>query len=85
MAVEPCTPTTSNERDSKRTPDSSKMVKTSGTSTAAAAPLSEVNLPQSPQLRDYTRISTMEKLFEDGYDSDGEKGPFTNICEVEGE
>ena len=85
MAVEPCTPTTSNEKERKKTPDSSVKAKLSGTSNAVTAPLSVVKVPLSPQLRNYSHIIGTEQQFEEGYDSDGEKGPFTNVYDVEGE
>ena len=39
----------------------------------------------SPRQRNLAKISETEKWFEDGYDSDGEKGPFMDAVDKEGE
>ena len=55
-------------------------------STKSPLPPSVIGVPLlSPQRRDLSRISAIEELFENGYDSDGLKGPFFDAIEEEGE
>ena len=48
-------------------------------------PFREINLDDSPHVRNLQEISKMEGKFDMGYDSDGESGPFVNVEDVEGE
>ena len=70
--------------DENSPPVEAAMPKTpESTAKRAAAVAAIPNL--SPKRRDLSRMGDMEDLFEAGYDSDGECGPFVDVEAVEGE
>ena len=61
--------------------DSSKMAENGS---AAAVPVSYVEVSKSPHIRNLRQIEALEEKFDKGYDSDGEAGPFIRMEDAEG-
>ena len=62
--------------------ESSKIVENDS---GAAVLISHIDVPMSPHIRSLRQIELLETKFDEGYDSDGESGPFIRMEDVEGE
>jgi len=92
VAVEVSAPTLSDAEGSKEGSDSAEMAKIAETSSKdpvtpskGTAPISHINAEASPRLRSLRQIRQLEENFDNGYDSDGECGPFITMKDVEGD
>ena len=84
-AVEVSGTTSNSDTGTKDAPEVAEMAPEDGSSTRLTAPVTHVDITQSPRASNLRNIQKLEESFSLGYDSDGELGPFTNMEEVEGE
>ena len=74
------------ETEGNLVPQATTPQNESGVSIKSTLPPLVIDVPQlSPHRRDLSRISDLEKSFENGYDSDGLEGPFFDAVDAEGE
>mmetsp|Transcript_64674 Transcript_64674/g.75894 ORF Transcript_64674/g.75894 Transcript_64674/m.75894 type:complete len:150 (+) Transcript_64674:45-494(+) len=64
---------------------SPKLLKTATGNSSCSIPLLHVHVKDSPHLPNLCEIKSFEENFSEGYDSNGNVGPFANLDEVEGE
>ena len=84
-AVELSAPTLNTDVGTKPAPNSDEMASMVDVASDTTAPLTHIDISKSPRARNLRHIHAIEGTFADGYDSDGESGPFVRMDEVEGE
>ena len=84
VSVQPSTPSNNDDINKNDHLDSSATTLTMDDEGRTYRPVTEVAVNTSPRLRNLSNVKVLEKKFCDGYDSDGENGPFNNMEELEG-
>ena len=84
VTVEPSTPNKSLRNESETVSDPAQCAKTMAT-IPITVPLPEIEVEMSPRLRAISKMDAMEVNFDQGYDSDGDIGPFFYASMMEGE